>query len=114
MSMADSRKSRAVRAGGFMAALVCASALVVACPARAASFDIQSYCREVAAAVGGSYQIEEVCREQEVEARRALAGMSIEPRIESYCTEVADAVGGSYQIMLVCVEQETGARDRMN
>jgi hypothetical protein len=77
------------------------------------AFDISAYCRQVADAVGGSYQIELACRQQEKAARSRLAAMQVPDRIRSYCTQVADAVGGSYQIMETCVEQELKAREQL-
>jgi len=35
------------------------------------AFDIKSYCRQVSDAVGGSYQIEETCRQQEETPKQA-------------------------------------------
>jgi hypothetical protein len=79
----------------------------------AETFDIATYCRKVGAAVGGSYQIELGCRQQEEAARTRLSRMQIPERIQSYCTQVAQAVGGSYQIMGGCVEQELEARRKL-
>jgi hypothetical protein len=80
----------------------------------AASFDINAYCRTVADSVGGSYQIEEACREMEADSARKYRNMSVEPKVDQYCTEVAEAIGGSYQILEGCIEQESASRDRMN
>ncbi|MGH6896033.1 MAG: hypothetical protein ACREJ5_05745 [Geminicoccaceae bacterium] len=87
--------------------------LILAAPAMAqdVTFDIEAYCARVADAVGGSYQIEETCRQQEVDAREAMG--STEQRIATYCARVADAVGGSYQIYNACVDQEEAARGRI-
>jgi predicted secreted protein len=66
--------------------------VIVAGPAMAqdVTFDIEAYCARVADAVGGSYQIEETCRQQEADAREAMR--STEQRIATYCEKVADAV----------------------
>jgi len=77
------------------------------------AFDINGYCRQVADAVGGSYQIEESCRQQERQAQSSLSRKQIPPRVESYCREVGQAVGGSYQIMDTCVQQELAAKARL-
>lgn len=77
------------------------------------AFDIAGYCRQVSDAVGGSYQIEEACRQQEREAQASLSRKQIPSRIEKYCKEVGQAVGGSYQIMNACVEQELAAKARL-
>jgi hypothetical protein len=77
------------------------------------AFDINGYCRQVANAVGGSYQIEETCRQQEYQAQANLSRKQIAPRVENYCREVGQAVGGSYQIMLTCVQQELAAKARL-
>lgn len=77
------------------------------------AFDINSYCREVSDAVGGSYQIEKVCRDQEYEAQTKINSMSIPARIKNYCTEVGQAVGGSYQIMQTCIQQELQAKSSL-
>ena len=67
----------------------------------------------MADAVGGSYQIEQTCRQQEVAAKQKLAGIKLPARIENYCTWVGQAVGGSYQIKLTCARQELAARDQL-
>lgn len=79
----------------------------------ASSYDINSYCRQVSNAVGGSYQIEEACRQQEREAQANLSRARPPARIEKYCREVGQAVGGSYQIMDACIQQELAAKGRM-
>ena len=87
--------------------------LILAAPAIAqeVTFDIEAYCARVAEAVGGSYQIEETCRQQEADAREAMR--STEQRIATYCARVAEAVGGSYQVYNTCVDQEDAARGRI-
>ena len=77
------------------------------------AFDINGYCRQVADAVGGSYQIEETCRQQERQAQANLSRKQIPSRVENHCRNVGQAVGGSYQIMDTCVEQELAARARL-
>jgi len=77
------------------------------------AFDIYGYCRQVSDAVGGSYQIEEACRQQEREAQVSLSRKQIPSRVEKYCREVGQAVGGSYQITNACVEQELAAKARL-
>lgn len=77
------------------------------------AFDIYGYCRQVSDAVGGSYQIEEACRQQEREAQTSLSRKQIPSRVEKYCREVGQTVGGSYQIMNACVEQELAAKARL-
>ena len=76
----------------------------------AMAYDIKAYCRQVADAVGGSYQIEKTCREQEYQAQDRISRMQIPARIENYCRNVGQAVGGSYQIMETCIQQENEAR----
>jgi hypothetical protein len=87
--------------------------LILAAPAMAQdlTFDIDAYCARVADAGGGSYQIEEMCRQQEADAREAMR--STEQRIATYCARVADAGGGSYQIYNMCVDQEEAAGARI-
>lgn len=85
----------------------------VALPSTVHAFNTSAYCREVGAVVGGSYQIELVCRQQEDAARSRLNRMSVPGRIESYCREVGAVVGGSYQIMVTCIEQELEARRQL-
>lgn len=77
------------------------------------AFDINGYCRQVTDAVGGSYQIEEACRQQERQARDNLSREKIPQRVANYCQEVGQAVGGSYQIMGTCVQQELAAKARL-
>ena len=85
----------------------------VSVSANADAFDINSYCRQVANAAGGSYQIEKVCREQETQARSNISSMSVPIRIKNYCSEVGQAAGGSYQIMEVCIQQESQAKSSL-
>jgi hypothetical protein len=87
--------------------------VMLALCSNAFAFDIAGYCRQVSDAVGGSYQIEEACRQQEREAQESLSRKQIPARVEKYCSEVGQAVGGSYQIMNVCVEQEIAAKTRL-
>ena len=96
-----------------MRKMLIAVPLILAAPAMAEdiSFDIEAYCARVAEAVGGSYQIEETCRQQEADAREAMR--STEQRIATYCARVAEAVGGSYQVYNTCVDQEDAARGRI-
>jgi len=77
------------------------------------SFDMKAYCRSVADAVGGSYQIEQGCLTNEKTAKSNLQRMDVERRIENYCVDVANAVGGSYQIMYGCVQNEMRAKKEM-
>lgn len=79
----------------------------------ALAFDIAAYCRQVGDAVGGSYQIEKACRDQEYRAKQNIEKMKIPARIEKYCTDVASAVGGSYNIMEACIKQETDAMNSL-
>jgi hypothetical protein len=102
--------------------MICAGALTAAglaaiAPASAQdlpNFDINAYCAQVAAAGGGSYMIEQGCREQEAAAQAELASRTIEPRILEYCTQVAQVSGGSYGILQGCVQMEERARDQIN
>lgn len=77
------------------------------------AFNISAYCQKVGEAVGGSYQIESMCREQESAAKSNIASMSIPKRTAKYCQEVGQAVGGSYQIMESCIQQELDAKGRL-
>lgn len=76
-------------------------------------YDINGYCRQVADAVGGSYQIEETCRQQENQARSNISRAQSPARVEKYCKDVGQAVGGSYQIMEACIRQELAAKGRI-
>lgn len=78
------------------------------------SFSASDYCKQVSEAVGGSYQIEEGCMQNEKESIQALQSMDIPDRVMSYCTEVAKAVGGSYQILHGCVQNELESKGRLN
>ena len=77
-------------------------------------FSMSSYCKEVSEAVGGSYQIEQGCMENEKSSFNDLSRMDVPERIISYCTEVANAVGGSYQILHGCVQNELEAKGQLN
>lgn len=79
---------------------------LLAASASVNAFDIDYYCRQVSDAVGGSYQIEKACRQQEYEAQSKINSMSVPSKIKNYCTEVGEVVGGSYQIMEACIQQE--------
>jgi hypothetical protein len=92
-----------------LALMLCA----VAASSSANAFDINSYCRQLSDAVGGSYQIEKACREQEYDAQSKISSMSVPSRIKSYCNEVGQAVGGSYQIMEACIQQELQAKSSL-
>lgn len=72
-------------------------------------FDIEAKCKGVSQAVGGSYQIEQTCRDQERRAKANISTMGA-PEIVTHCERVGRAVGGSYQIMETCIEQETKAK----
>lgn len=86
---------------------------IVLVPSAWASFDINKYCKEVSDISGGSYQIEESCRDMERQSQTNLSRMDIPPRIKKYCTEVAIAAGGSYQIMEGCVQMEMEAKGKI-
>ena len=88
-------------------------AALVIIPAQAADFDTAAYCRTVSEAVGGSYQIELTCREQEASARNRIQRTTIPDRVYTYCTRGAQAIGGSYQILESCIEQELKAKGTM-
>lgn len=83
-------------------------------PVWSANFDIEAYCKQVSKAVGGSYQIEQTCRDQQREAQANLAGMSIPSEIKNHCEQVGNVVGGSYKIMETCVEQEIKAKANLH
>jgi len=76
-------------------------------------FDTDAYCKSISKAIGGSYQIEATCREQEKAAREALSSQTVAPEVLSYCHSVGDAIGGSYQIMKTCVDQELAAKAKL-
>ncbi|MFZ5467098.1 MAG: hypothetical protein ACOZAI_07520 [Pseudomonadota bacterium] len=80
----------------------------------ALAFDIVAYCRQISDAVGGSYQIEKTCRDQEYRAKQNIEKMKIPDRITKYCTDVAGAVGGSYNIMEACIKQEADALNSLH
>ena len=77
------------------------------------SFDTKAYCRKIADTIGGSYQIEETCRNEEYDALEKLNSRVIPDRILKYCTRIGETIGGSYQIMETCVEEETEAANRL-
>jgi hypothetical protein len=78
------------------------------------TFDTQNYCRGVADAVGGSYEIELGCRNDEENAISELQQMDIPKRIARYCTGVGNAVGGSYEVFEGCINDELRARDQLD
>lgn len=90
--------------------LVC----VISTATFAHSFDIKAHCREVSEFAGGSYQIEESCRQMENESKKNIAKMSVPARIMKHCTEVAEYAGGSYQILESCIKMEQEAKSRLD
>lgn len=84
-----------------------------ASPPLSGNAQIKRYCGEIAQVAGGSYQIEEACRNQEVIAARALIKMNPEDRVWNYCQDISDAAGGSYSILLACAQQEIRSRQRL-
>ena len=76
-------------------------------------YSLTSYCRKISNVSGGSYQIEEVCREQERTAYADIASKNIPNRIWNYCDRIGIISGGSFQLFDVCVEQETGSMGRV-
>lgn len=81
--------------------------------AEAPAFDTKRYCKDVSAAVGGSYVIEKGCQDQESEALANVEARSVEGRIMNYCTEVAQAIGGSYVTLQGCIDQEEEAKQAL-
>jgi hypothetical protein len=77
------------------------------------SYDINSHCREIGRVAGGSYQIEEACRNQEHQAQSKLSRKNIPSQIANHCREIGRVAGGSYSIAEACVEQETSAKSRL-
>ena len=96
-----------------------ATAKIVAQPSGERSLDnIPGYCRKVAEANNGSYQVEEAClqmakREDENLSRATIMHMNIPPRIQHYCQTIADAKAGSFLAMFTCVQKELAAMDRL-
>lgn len=88
-------------------------AIVFSLPTYSADFDIEQHCAKVAASVGGSYQIEQNCRNKARESKRVLENMSIPPEIERNCERIAASVGGSYTIMKHCIEREIAAKTNL-
>lgn len=78
------------------------------------NFDTDTYCRNVADSVGGSYEIELGCRKDEGRAFDQLQQINIPTKIVRYCTGVANSVGGSYEIFLGCVNDEVSAREKLD
>lgn len=77
-------------------------------------FDIEKHCRDVSQFAGGSYQIEQGCRNNERKAKEQLGVEPIPPEIKKHCAEVAEFAGGSYQIMAGCVKNEIKAKANLH
>lgn len=77
------------------------------------TFDIKAYCQKVGQAGGGSYQIEETCRQQEAKARYNIDRMTVSSEIINYCSKVGQAGGGSYSIMETCIKEEAASKNRL-
>jgi len=80
--------------------------------------NIPAYCRKVAEANNGSYQVEEAClqmtkREDESLSRTTIMHMDIPPRIQQYCQTIADANAGSFVAMFSCMQKELAAMERL-
>lgn len=98
-----------------MKPLVLICSIVLSTTAWSADFDIEQHCAKVAASVGGSYQIEQNCRNKARESKRALESMgSIPPEIERNCERIATSVGGSYTIMKNCIDREIAAKANLH
>ena len=80
-----------------------------------AEFDIGKHCKHIGSLpTGGSYTLEQTCRNQEREALRKLQGQSIPPEIEKHCAHLGSlSIGGSYSLMLTCVQQEIAAKNNL-
>lgn len=78
-------------------------------------FDIEKHCKHIGSLpTGGSYTLEQTCRNQEREALRKLQGQSIPPEIEKHCAHLGSlSTGGSYSLMLTCVQQEITAKNNL-
>lgn len=80
--------------------------------------NLPDYCRKVAEANNGSYQVEEAClqmakREDENLSRTTIMHMNIPPRIHQYCQTIADANAGSFVAMFSCMQKELAAMERL-
>lgn len=73
-------------------------------------YDTKRYCARIGENVGGSAQIEKVCREEEKSAYMRLQEMDIIPKTLRYCDKISENLGGTYQMLKVCIEEETAAR----
>lgn len=80
-----------------------------------ALFDIDKHCKHIGSlATGGSYTLEQTCRNIEREAFAKLSSMAIPPEIEKHCAHIGGmATGGSYSLMQTCVEQEIEAKENL-
>ena len=77
------------------------------------SYDTEVYCAEVAKMSGGSYMIEQGCRDMEASAQALLEARTVEPKIMEYCDQVAQFSGGSYSLLDGCITMEEQARNAM-
>jgi hypothetical protein len=82
-------------------------------PVAAHGFDIDAYCKQVAAAAGGGSQLEVACRDQENAARSEIERMTVTPRVMDYCRGVGESAGGSYQFMEECLREEAKSGDKL-
>lgn len=72
-------------------------------------YDIKSYCARVSNNIGGSAQMEKICRDEEKYSYLLLQNIDIPPKTLRYCDKVSSNLGGTYQMLRVCVEQEIEA-----
>lgn len=89
--------------------------LFLTTPLHAAQYsgDINGYCKKVSDVSGGSYTIEQGCRDMENNAKEKLSRMSVSQRVFDYCKSVADVSGKSYSIMVGCIEMELDAKRKI-
>lgn len=76
-------------------------------------YDMKKYCADVGETAGGSYEIEQTCREQEKKSQNNLSYLSVPKRVATYCQNVGQYAGGSYQIMETCIENELKAKKQL-
>lgn len=74
-------------------------------------YDIEKYCHRLSSSAGGSYMIENSCREQERESRNNLIAMQIPEKTYTYCRRLGNVSGGSYMLMESCCKMEIEARN---
>jgi hypothetical protein len=80
--------------------------MLTGCTTMLAPPRVKDYCKRISGTEDLKSSGAKFCMDQEMSAKKKLAGMAIPWQVEKYCREISEQTGGSYQVMLTCVEEE--------